>query len=747
MEEECSCAWKTVVFNLAVEDDRERFESLCQSGKIWQRFDTLREQLLDLIKTRNPKRKNKLKSADFEKEIEGILNGVPIERFGRWIYYPWSGNLVHLLPSELFVELRLNRNQHKITAEEQARLSQISVGVVGLSVGNAVALTLALEGSCGHLKLADFDHLELSNMNRLRADVTEIGLSKAVLTARQIFELNPYAQITLFNEGLSPDNIDQFFCEEPKLDIVIDECDEFRMKVMIREQARAHQIPCLMETAERGMVDVERFDLEPQRPILHGLMDGVTSADIGKNLSDDEKLKLVLSVAGFKGFSDRIAASMVEIGQTISTWPQLASGVVHGGASMTVATRRIALGLPLPSGRRYIDIDQLLTSGEDKSRPASGEVALDTQLCDPELDRRLPDLIRFVVEYGALAPSGGNSQPWRFRYDGDCLWVLHDEERSRNLMDPQHYAAYLALGAAIENMTLAADSKGYETDIVPFPDPENRACAAKLRFINKGNLVVGIEPPLFAQIKTRVTNRQLTEHVSLDPSELMPLVAAGARQRCQLHLLTARPKLLEVGEILGEGDRIRFLNAELHAELISELRWTPEEAARTRNGIGLPELELTIGQEAAMQLIARSDVVALLNALDGGQRLAEGTRDAIVRSSAVGLITIEENSPVDLLRAGRGLEQIWLQASKLGLAMHPTTAPLYLMDMPYEAQLEIFSDAERSKLAQLRVRLNRLFPHTSHQTRLMLFRLSKGTGETARSLRYPISDILHYGAL
>jgi hypothetical protein len=58
--------------------------------------------------------------------------------------------------------------------------------------------------------------------------------------------------------------------------------------------------------------------------------------------------------------STRMAVSITEVGSTLSTWPQLGSDVVHGGASVAVAVRRLALGDPLPSGRRYVDIHALL---------------------------------------------------------------------------------------------------------------------------------------------------------------------------------------------------------------------------------------------------------------------------------------------------------------------------------------------------------------------------------------------------
>src|SRR5262249_34892789 len=155
--------------------------------------------------------------AELAQGAQALTDGGALHDFGRWVYYPWSGRLVHVLPPDEFRELRLDRNRHKITAAEQARLDHCSVGIVGLSVGNAIANTIALEGVCGYLKLADFDQLALSNMNRLRAGVHELGLSKTVIAARQIYETNPYARVALFHEGLTAENLETFLLGEPRL--------------------------------------------------------------------------------------------------------------------------------------------------------------------------------------------------------------------------------------------------------------------------------------------------------------------------------------------------------------------------------------------------------------------------------------------------------------------------------------------------------------------------------------------------
>jgi ThiF family len=85
----------------------------------------------------------------------------------RWAYYPWRRTVTAVLGPRAFRAVRLDRNRNLITAEEQTRLGALRIGVAGLSVGHVIAHTLAAQGICGELRLADFDRIELSNLNRV----------------------------------------------------------------------------------------------------------------------------------------------------------------------------------------------------------------------------------------------------------------------------------------------------------------------------------------------------------------------------------------------------------------------------------------------------------------------------------------------------------------------------------------------------------------------------------------------------
>ena len=305
-------------------------------------------------------------SADQRRGLESLLPPASEELLAeqeRWVHYPWRERVIKLLGPNAFRRLRLDRNRNKITAaEQQEQLGKLTIGVIGLSVGHAIAHTLALEGICGELRLADFDEIELSNLNRIPASLLDLGENKAVVAARRIAEIDPYLPVVVFEDGITRSNIDQF-CDG--LDIIVEECDSLEIKVIVRDAAIERGLPILMETSDRGLLDVERFDLEPTRPPFHGLLGpGFDFAGVA-DLSPREIVPHVLKILDASELSERMRASLPEIGTTLSTWPQLAGDVQLGGASVAAAVRRIGLGLPLSSGRARVDLNQQLDQISD----------------------------------------------------------------------------------------------------------------------------------------------------------------------------------------------------------------------------------------------------------------------------------------------------------------------------------------------------------------------------------------------
>ena len=355
---------RPLFFKLEEDSDRETLHQLIKNNPQIVIIDEIQSQLEELIKLRHPQ--EKLSKEGLTEKIKTHLRKTNLDNYGVWVYYPWRNVLVHLLDKKEFVEVRTNRNQYKITPEEEEVLATKKIGIIGLSVGKAIALTIAMERICGEIVLADFDVIELSNLNRIQTGVHHFNTKKTVVVAREIAEIDPYLKVTCYHDGLTEANINDFFTKDKKLDICIEVCDGLEIKILTRQKAKALGIPVVMNSSDRGTTDIERFDLDANLPILHGLIEHLDLSKLKEAKTTKEKAIYLLPMLGVDTLSKRLQASMPEIEKTITTWPQLASGVIFGGGICTDVCRRILLNQFSKSGRYFVDIeDQINNDIED----------------------------------------------------------------------------------------------------------------------------------------------------------------------------------------------------------------------------------------------------------------------------------------------------------------------------------------------------------------------------------------------
>lgn len=358
-------------------------------------IDTYETQLRELFVLKNPwlnLDRQKL-AEEFPAYRDAHTAGKEPHALGTWVHLPWRHALLHLLPDDQYQRVRTARNQNLIPAEEQRRYYDSTVGIAGLSVGNSCALALVLMGGAKRLRLADPDVLELTNLNRIRGSIADLTRPKVFMTAQQIYELDPYADLTLYPEGLAEKNIQEFFDGPPAprlvprsprggevgsptggvglpLDVVIDEIDNLGMKLRIREEAKKRHIPVVMATdnGDSGLVDIERYDLDPSTEPFHGRL----PKDIQERIHRGEKLPLPIvgqligeRLVGWEIVERRMQDSLLEIGKTIPTWPQLGGAALANGVLVAVAVRKILTGQPVTNRRGILSLASALIPDYD----------------------------------------------------------------------------------------------------------------------------------------------------------------------------------------------------------------------------------------------------------------------------------------------------------------------------------------------------------------------------------------------
>ncbi|MCG7593784.1 Rv1355c family protein [Mycobacterium sp. PSTR-4-N] len=648
----------------------------------------------------------------------------------RWAYYPWRRVLVRVLGPRAYRLLRLDRNRNLITGDDMTTLGRLRIGVVGLSVGHAIAHTLATQGLCGELRLADFDAIDVSNLNRVPATLLDVGVNKAVVCARRLAELDPYLPVVVEPNGLTTETVDAFL---DGLDVLVEECDSLDAKVLVRGAARARGIPVLMATSSGGLLDVERFDLEPDRPLLHGLLGDLAEmdADALAGLSTKEKVPRVLRIIDASGLPSRMAASLLEVGTTLTTWPQLSSEVAVGAASVAEAVRRIGLGEPLASGRVKVDVPALLDQvGEPRlALPSVADERPGDQAPPVTADGAVIDVVAAAAR---RAPSGGNTQPWivekRAGAADRCL-DIHLDPNLTSAMDVGFRGSAVAVGAATFNARVAAAARGVGVR-VDFRIGDERfplSAVVTLDDTEPDPALAGLYPAMMR----RETNRRLGTRIELDDTVVADLHAAADREGARVCLLTDPPDIERAATILAAADRIRYLTPHLHAQMIDELRWPGDPSPDT--GIEVRSLELDDADVVLLDILRRGDVMANLAAWNAGTALGDDSRTKVAAAAGVAIITVDGHTLTDYARAGAAVESVWIRAQQHGLAVQPVSpAFLYAAD---DDDFAALSPRFAKALADLQYTFRTLVSANPAESLALVLRLSRAPRPSVVSRR------------
>jgi molybdopterin/thiamine biosynthesis adenylyltransferase len=653
------------------------------------------------------------------KSLQPAADPAVVAEPGRWAYYPWRRTVVAVLGPSAFHMVRLDRNRNNITEKEQQRLGALHIGVAGLSVGHVIAHTIAAQGLCGALRLADFDHLELSNLNRVPATVFDLGLNKAHVAARRIAELDPYLPVDVFDSGLTLATVDDFL---DGLDILVEECDALDMKAILRDGARARGIPVLMATSDRGIVDVERFDHEPRRPILHGLLGDLDIALL-PGMSSREKIPHILRHLEAERLSPRTAASLIEIDHSLSTWPQLASEVVLGASVIAEAVRRIGLGEPLRSGRTRIDIGWALSQLDEPDMARPQPTAPSGVPAELPLDGPAGEIAAAAIR----APSGGNTQPWRIEVTPTSLTIRLAPEHTDTL-DIGYRASAVALGAALLNARIAAATHHKLGPVSLTEHNDGSPLRATLRFGRDTDASLANQ---YRPMLARETNRHHGTPSVVDDHTINLLNSAAIHEGARLQMVTARDDISRAAVILSAADRIRYLTPRLHEDMIGELRWPGDADPDT--GIDIRSLELDSGQVAFLDILRRPDVMAYLAEWKAGSALGEDTHDRILASTALAVITVRGNTLRDYATGGSAAQAVWISAQQHRLAVQPVS-PVFLYART-RADLEELAPDFAEELAHLRDEFHQLTITPPERSIALILRLTTASPPSTRSRR------------
>lgn len=280
-----------------------------------------------------------------------------------------------------------------------------------------------------------------------------------------------------------------------------------------------------------------------------------------------------------------------------------------------------------------------------------------------------------VLDAARWAPSGDNSQPWRFEVIDSQHVVIHGfDTRSHCVYDLTGAPSQIALGALLETLSIAASGHGLAMTAQRRTEMPDSAPIFDVRLVPDATLTAD---PLIPCITTRSVHRKPMGTRALTSAEKQALVASvGTAYRVEW--------------IEGFGNKLRvarlmFANA--------KLRLTLPEAYRTHRDViewnarhsedRVPDQALGIDPITArlMQFVLKSwERVEFFNRFLAGTWAPRIQMDFIPSLACAAHIVIKaQRKPQgidDFVAAGRAVQRFWLTATHLGLFQQPEMTPL-----------------------------------------------------------------------
>jgi hypothetical protein len=258
--------------------------------------------------------------------------------------------------------------------------------------------------------------------------------------------------------------------------------------------------------------------------------------------------------------------------------------------------------------------------------------------------------LRELVRFATLAPSGHNTQPWRFRLAPKRIGIAPDRLRRTPAVDPDDHHLFVGLGCAVENLALAARARGL--DAVATLDAVDRL-TVELASSSRD------ESPLARAIPTRQSTRATFDGRPVPSADLRLVRDAARLPGVEVVLITDRSSLEKLLKLVVAGNEIQMADAAFIRELKSWIRFNPRAAMDSGDGL----FSATSGSPDAPSWLG-----ALL--FDHFYRLkAENEKyTEQVRSSAgVAVFLGAREDHASWIDVGRSCQRFALQATALGI--------------------------------------------------------------------------------
>ena len=351
------------------------------------------------------------------------------------------------------------------------------------------------------------------------------------------------------------------------------------------------------------------------------------------------------------------------------------------------------------------------------------------------------DVLVKILDLARWAPSGDNTQPWRFEIVADDHIAVHGfDTRDHVLYDFDGRPSQIAHGALIETLRIAASGFQLVSEWNVRPGSPDNTPVYDIRLGSVTDILVD---PLFQFIEKRVVQRRPMRMAPLT-SEQRNVLSLAPGSNYSVQFFEKASDRMKVARLLWENAHIRLTCPEafhVHREIIEwGVRYSqdrlPEEA------IGVDPLTAKL-MKWVMQSWGRVD---FFNRYLMGTIAPRIQLDFIPAIACAGHLLLKPNKPLNSLReyveVGIAMQRLWLTATSLGLHLQPEMTPVIFRWYAIAGRNISTLSEINSKAGLLASRFEALAKVSNDQSFAFFCRVGQSTTPKSRSLRKSLSELL-----
>ena len=349
-------------------------------------------------------------------------------------------------------------------------------------------------------------------------------------------------------------------------------------------------------------------------------------------------------------------------------------------------------------------------------------------------------LAQEIMELARWAPSGDNTQVWRFEFLAANRVRVHGRDTAEELVvfDWGGIPSLLSMGCLIETAVQAATLQGCRVDVNWLPDPGPHRYLFDLAFRHD----TGIAPsPLAVGITTRSVQRASLSRRALRADEKQALVAAAGE--FQLIWLEGKQRAATARLNYNFAQPRLTMPESFHA-LSSAI--DPDPHARyshDRMPAGCFPLD-PLSRRLMLWALQSWPRLHSLNTLFGTAltRLQLDLLPGLRCAAHMALIAPRlPCTRADHVASGRAFQRVWLTAEQLGLRLQPEYTPVEFCRHVHHGLTITKIASMQNRIERLAADYAKLLAPIPEQRCLMLLRLGEGPAAPARSLRLSLADL------